>query len=165
MRLEVTSDAVEYQKLTAEFLGRDPLRHTVLLTILDNMVSGVSVYPGRFVSVHEGACVIGAASWTESHGVMLSELPDSAVEAVADVFAETGVPVPDVEGVEDHVLAFAERWTSGRESRFELDYRTRLFRLGEPVIPSVPGHARRAVEANEPVRDFARYTLDSRFRQ
>ncbi|MEV6769881.1 GNAT family N-acetyltransferase [Nocardia sp. NPDC051030] len=148
MRIEVSSDAVEYQKLVAEFLGRDALGHTVLLTILDNLISGITVEPGHFLSVHDGEKVVGAAAKTASHGVLLGELPAGAVEAVADVLAEIAPDAPDIEAADEDALAFAERWSALRGRRFELDYHTRLYRLGELSVLSAPGRARRAGAAD-----------------
>ncbi|MFJ1457737.1 GNAT family N-acetyltransferase [Nocardia sp. N2S4-5] len=148
MRIELTDDAVAFQRRAAEFLGRDPLRNTVVATVVDSFVTGLSAGPAVFAAVHADGAVIGTGMCTSGHAVYLGDVPDPAVPELVRAFAERVPDAPGVEGPPGIALVFAEQWTALCGSKFRLDVASRLYRLGALSMPSVPGSARRAGESD-----------------
>ncbi|WP_280266215.1 GNAT family N-acetyltransferase [Nocardia wallacei] len=148
MRIELTDDAAEFQRRTAAFLGRDPLLHTVIATVVESYVTGLSDGPAVFAAVHVDGAVIGASMCTAGHSVYLGGVPDPAVPDLAAAFEERVPAAPGVEGPPGTALVFAERWSALCGSKFRMDVASRLYQLGELSMPQVPGTARRAGESD-----------------
>ncbi|MBF6327217.1 GNAT family N-acetyltransferase [Nocardia transvalensis] len=148
MRIELTDDAAEFRRRAGEFLSRDPLRHTVIATAVENFVSGLSGGPALFAAVCIDGAVIGVAMQTGAHVVELGDVPDPILPELALAFAEHAPEACGVEGSPGIALVFAEQWTTLRGGRFRLDDASRLYRLGELRLPAVPGTARSAVDSD-----------------
>ncbi|MFF0491726.1 GNAT family N-acetyltransferase [Nocardia sp. NPDC004068] len=148
MRIELTEDAGEFRRRAGEFLSRDPLRHTVVATAVDNFVSGLSDGHVLFAAVTAGDDVIGAGMRTGGQGVYLSDVPDPIVPELARSFAEREPTAPGVEAAPGIALVFAEQWTALHGSKFRMDFASRLYRLGTLRAPEAAGSVRRAVDAD-----------------
>ncbi|GAB2509787.1 GNAT family N-acetyltransferase [Nocardia heshunensis] len=145
MRVEITRDAGDFQRRVSGFLDRDPLRHTLICTIVDNEMTGlvVPVEPSVFASVHSDD-VVGVALQTAGRGVLLGEVPDAAIPELVKRFAEVLPEVPDVIGVETGAAEFARRWSELRGASYRAGRHERLYRLGIPRVPDAPGRPRTA---------------------
>ncbi|MEV0295181.1 GNAT family N-acetyltransferase [Nocardia sp. NPDC050710] len=151
MKIAITGDVERFEAQTESFLRRDPLRHTVITTIIANRRSGLdnTTDPCHFVSVHgDDGSVHGVAVWVAGREIYLGRLPADSVDAVADAFAEAVPQTGGVEGATDTALSFAERWAAVRGVGFQLSYVTRLYRLDTVRLPDVPGSPRRATESD-----------------
>ncbi|WP_040815571.1 GNAT family N-acetyltransferase [Nocardia concava] len=150
MRIEITSDPVEFRARVAGFLERDPLRHTVMCTVVENEITGLTVTEelSYFASVHEGDEVIGVAMRTAGRGVWLGEVPERAIPELVERFAELLPEIRDVDGSESAALAFAQGWARLHGTTPRQVLAERLYRLGELRIPRAPGAPRRATEAD-----------------
>lgn len=150
MRIEITSDPVEFRARVAGFLARDPLRHTVMYTVVENEITGLTVTEelSYFASVHEGDEVVGVAMRTAGRGVWLGEVPERAIPELVKRFAELLPDIRDVDGAESAALAFAQGWAALHGTTPRLVLSERLYRLGELRTPPAPGAPRRATEAD-----------------
>ncbi|MEC3916183.1 GNAT family N-acetyltransferase [Nocardia sp. CDC160] len=150
MRIDITDDPVAFRGRVAGFLNREPLRHTIMCTVVENLIGGLapSEQPSYFASVHETE-VVGVAMCTAGRGVWLGELPDEVVPELAGRFAEVLPDIPDVVGSASSAAAFAAEWdklrgTTARNGPVV----ERLYRLGRLHNPPAPGAPRPATEAD-----------------
>ncbi|MBB5912387.1 putative GNAT family acetyltransferase [Nocardia transvalensis] len=148
MRIELTCDAADFQRRAAEFLGRDPLRNTVIATVVESYVTGLSDGPAVFAAVHIDGAVIGAGMCTSGHSVYLGDVPDPAIPELVAVLAERVPAAPGVEGLPGTALVFAEQWSALCGTTFRMDVASRLYRLGTLTVPASSGFARRAAESD-----------------
>ncbi|MFI9509329.1 GNAT family N-acetyltransferase [Nocardia sp. NPDC052566] len=150
MRIEITTDATEFRSRAEAFLLRDPLRHTVIATVIANRIAGLDVTEvPEFVSVHQrDDAVVGAAMRAADRGVYLGELPVESVPAVAGTLADAEPYTGSVEGAYEAATTFAERWCALVGGRYRQTYATRLYRLGVLRIPDVAGSPRVATESD-----------------
>ncbi|WP_024799902.1 GNAT family N-acetyltransferase [Nocardia sp. BMG51109] len=148
MRIESTCDAAEFQRRTAAFVGREPLRNTVIATVVDSYATGLSDGSAVFASVHAGGSVVGVAMCTAGHSVYLGDMPDPAVPDVVAALAKRIPDTPGVEGAPGTALVFAEQWSALCGGEFRFDFASRLYRLAELSVPRVLGYARRAGESD-----------------
>ncbi|MEC3952673.1 GNAT family N-acetyltransferase [Nocardia sp. CDC153] len=149
MRIDITDDPVAFRGRVAGFLNRDPLRHTIMCTVVENLIGGLAPTepPSYFASVHAGE-VVGVAMCSGGRGVWLGELPDGAVPELAERFAEVLPDIPDVVGSASTAAAFASAWRGLRGTTARAGQAERLYRLGSLRTPLVPGAPRPATEAD-----------------
>jgi hypothetical protein len=136
-------DVEMYTETVGAFLKRDPVRCTVPLTVIESVRAGDPYDAAPVWSwVEDGGQVIGTASWTPPYDLLLSPMPEEAVDAVA--LAWRGRAVPGVVGPRPAVDRCALHLADGREGD-----RTgqRLFRLDAVTSPPRPlGRPRLAVD-------------------
>ncbi|AYF76380.1 GNAT family N-acetyltransferase [Nocardia yunnanensis] len=149
MRIEITSDPVEFQARAGAFLDRDPLRHSVLCTILDNEISGLTIpeQPSFFASAHENE-VVGVAMRTAGRGVWLGDLPEPAVPELVARFSELLPEIDDVHGDASAAAEFARVWSERHTTSYRAGRVERLYRLGALRTPTAPGGPRQATLAD-----------------
>jgi ribosomal protein S18 acetylase RimI-like enzyme len=96
--------------------------------------------------LEEGHGVTGAVSLTPPFELLLSVVPDGAVEALAAALREQGTSVPGVNGDPGLVTRFAAAWTQGTALPSRTSMRQWLYALGTlaPPDPPPPGRARPA---------------------
>lgn len=145
VRIDITTDAARFLDEVEPFLRRDPLRHTVIATVLVNRINGRSgAMVTEFLSVRDSAgAVVGLAQCTNG-AVYLGELPAHSISAVADAFLARGIVLRSVEGDSAHAAAFAAHWSAVGGGTYREKYSTRLFGLGELSVPDAVGAARQA---------------------
>jgi len=148
MRIESTTDAAEFRERAGAFLARDPLRHTVITTMVDNCAADRLAPAPLFVSVHSGDAVVGAAMKTPGYRVYLGEVPEAAPAELAAVFYRHDPESPGVDADARSGRAFAEQWRTLSGKNFRETDATRLYRLGELRSPAVPGGVRCATEGD-----------------
>ncbi|MFE3444667.1 GNAT family N-acetyltransferase [Nocardia sp. NPDC059180] len=150
MDIETTSDAARFRDRAGAVLHRDPLRHTVIATTVNNIVSGLDSPKTTpvFVSAHNGSGVTGIAMRAGHRDVYLGALSPDLIPAVTDTFAASSPEATGVEGITSVATAFAERWCEALGGDCRPAFATTLYRLEELVVPTVPGYARQAGEAD-----------------
>jgi len=144
------TDAEEFARLARPLLDRDPLRHTLTLTVL-HAVHHRAFVPTAMLTVQEGGVVVGALLRTSGRGALVSGVPTRCAGAVATALA--GID-PDVDGAQGPLAeaeAFAAAWSALTAARVEVAIRLRLFALEELTSPDVPGSAR-AVDPDDAAR-------------
>ncbi|MEY9892966.1 putative GNAT family acetyltransferase [Catenulispora sp. MAP5-51] len=154
MTWHVTSDIDEFEGAAREFLLSDPVRNTVLLTVLESLrASGPTAYgdtPASFGWYRDSDSdpdseVRGAFLRTPPMPALVSEAPERAVRALVDVLAE----VPGLSGPDSSTRAFVQAWrAAGRQATVASN--RRLFRLAEltPPEPAPRGRARLVTDAD-----------------
>ena len=142
MQVAVTTDPGEFSDRAFDFLARDPVRNTVILSNVAARLSGIVVDagPSYFLSVHSDGDVVGAAMQTWGRGAVVMSVNDEHVVPVAASLAKLTGDVPFVDGTRSGALTFARYWGTA----FEQTHASRLYELGELVPASAPGFARLA---------------------
>ncbi|GAA4597135.1 RimJ/RimL family protein N-acetyltransferase [Actinoplanes octamycinicus] len=161
MAWELTSDVETFAETAGDFLRSSPVRHTVFLTLIDNLrVRGRHAYgPGDpffgWWTTPSGA-VGGVLLQTPPHPVLFSSLPAGAASAAATVLADRSITAVN--------MAAGDIADYAGSRPFRAGMRTRLFRLGDLTPPDPPpsGYARPATVADREllirwVGDFERF--------
>ncbi|MDR7172048.1 GNAT superfamily N-acetyltransferase [Nocardia kruczakiae] len=151
MRIELTTDPFELHARAGHCLAREPLRHTVIATMVRNGVAGAMTIEPVFAMVCDGDAVVGVAIDTPGYGAYLGDMPAPALPGVAAALFDRDPAVVAVEGGPDSASEFALHWQRLSGNAFRLQWTTRLYRLGELRVPAVPGIARRAGESDTEV--------------
>ncbi|MQY28669.1 GNAT family N-acetyltransferase [Nocardia aurantia] len=148
MRIEPTEDPAEFRRRAGAFLSRDPLRHTVIGSVLARLLHGTGETATTFVSVHEGDAVTGVCMRTRGYGAYLGALPAAAIPALVELFARRAPDLDGVEGTPDLAADFARQWTTLHGTDFRQESVAVQYRLGELRVPRTPGTARRATTSD-----------------
>ncbi|AEV81648.1 putative acetyltransferase [Actinoplanes sp. SE50] len=146
MTWEIRSDLDRFAAVAGDFLRASPVRHTVFLTLIDNLRSrGLHAYGagdpvfGWWITPGDDS-VSGVLLQTPPHPVMFTALPAPAVPAAAAALRSR--PLPGVNMLVDDLPAFV-----GSRAH-QPGMRTRLHPLGTLTPPSPPGAARPAGPAD-----------------
>ena len=160
MRCTDDPDPSTFRDNIRPLLAAEPFFTNVIATVLDSPPDPVrGAARQRWLRVHDGEGLAGAAIWTPPHGVLLSPMPAAAASAVADHLAADGGRPPAVDGPSAAVAAFVEPHTAGTGVHGTPGMAERLYRLDrvEPPAP-VPGRPRPATTAD---RDMILDWLDA----
>ena len=158
MQVAVTTDPGEFSDRAFDFLSRDPVRNTLILSNVAARVGGavVDTGPSYFFTVHVDGAVAGAAMQTSGRGAVLTSVPDEYIVPVAANLAGLTTDVPFVDGTRSGALTFARYWGTA----FALTHDTRLYELGELTPAAASGSARLARPDEADLCDeWARATL------
>lgn len=146
MPWRLTADLEEYAGAVLPLLQGRPDRHTISLTVIENLRAGFPM-PGRPLFAYwteEDGTVTGAASHTPPFELLLADLPTSAVGPLVDALLAVERELPGVNGPETLAADFAARWQQRSGRRVSLFRAERLYRLGRlvPPDPLPPGRPR-----------------------
>jgi predicted GNAT family acetyltransferase len=142
MAWHFTDDPVAYADRVWDLLAATPAEHTVSLTVIESAREGFrwSDEPMLFGWYDDGA-VRGAVGWTPPFELLLAEVPDDTIDALAAGLRERGAALNGVNGAEPVVERFVAAWAP---AQWSVKFRMRLYRLGTLTPPAVPGSARMA---------------------
>jgi RimJ/RimL family protein N-acetyltransferase len=140
-------DSVEEFRAVAEPLScRDPVRHTVELTLL---AAGAFPVNSLLLTVWNDGAAVGAALQTPPYPLACSGIPASAADVVASALARLHPSLNGVRGTEDTAVAFAEGWRDATGRHPKLISGDTLYRLGNLLAPhGVAGAQRLAADAD-----------------
>jgi RimJ/RimL family protein N-acetyltransferase len=143
MAWTLIDDIGTYLSAVGELLGSQPERYTVLSTVLDSLAEqGPHVYgPASPVlgTWEEEGVVRAAVLQTPPHPLHITQLPaDSVVPLAAALAPGNASGITTVVGGEAEAVAFADAWCAATGTRFRVQMRQRLYRLGELVPPDPP---------------------------
>jgi GNAT superfamily N-acetyltransferase len=142
------ADAAEFARLARPLLEPDPVRHTLVLTVLDSVCRAAFV-PVAMLTVHDGGRVVGALLRTVDRPALVSGLPPRCAAVAADALLRHDLDPGGAQGPEPEAAAFAAAWSARTGAAVEVGLRLRLFALEELRPPAgVPGSAR-AVAADD----------------
>lgn len=149
----MSADIAGYDTAMGGFLRSRPVENTVLLTVLEALrARGFTAYgdgPALLGSwVPAAGCVAGAFVHTPPFPALLSALPDDAIRELAKTLAAEGRRLPGVTARDEVATGFAAAWEAETGARARVWERRRLYRLGAPESPAVPGRARVASPAD-----------------
>lgn len=142
-----TTEPGPYADAVLPLLSRDPAGNTVGLTVLDAISRGQRwgadpMTLGWFTESDEA--VTGAVSMTPPFGLLLNQVPESALAPLVDALRSRGTAVPSVNGIESLARRFALLWGG----RSEVQMANRLFELDTLIWPDpMPAGSARLVTA------------------
>lgn len=156
MTWHVTPDIDEFERAAGAFLRADPVRNTVLLTVLASLkTSGATAYGDAPPSCGwydgggdgDGAAAQAAFLRTPPMPAIASDAPPHAARELVAVLDAVPDGVPGLSGPADAVRTFAEAWRTagaGGSRSATVASNRRLFRLAEltPQRPAPSGRAR-----------------------
>jgi RimJ/RimL family protein N-acetyltransferase len=158
MRVHTTGDVEEYAAAAAAFLRAEPCARNVLLTVMDIVRTAPLTYsaPASFWWITDAGTVVGAASWTPPHGLLVSEIPpDAASDLVAAALERAtalGIRPGGVNGPASSARAVAAAWTAATGDTIELERPILLNELGSlTAVPRPPGERRGGVAGDVPL--------------
>lgn len=156
MTWRLTGSVEEYAAAVGEFLGSDPERHTISLTVVANALAGAP--PPAEPALYgwwTGADgrVASAVSHTPPYSLLLAGVPADAAAALALAVQATGRRLHGVNGSPAAAAAFASVWQERTGTSLRVAHEMRLHRLRELVLPDPPppGGGRLASESDLPL--------------
>jgi predicted GNAT family acetyltransferase len=157
MAWTLTDDIDAYLAAAGGLLSSEPVRNTVLLSVLASLTRlGSAAYgdePPLFGWWSAGGAVSAAVLRTPPHPMLLTDLPGESAAELATALADRGAQLPGVSGTESDTAALGLAWQRRTGLAGHLHQRQRLYRLGRLVAPDpVPdGAARIGTAADEAV--------------
>jgi RimJ/RimL family protein N-acetyltransferase len=139
----VHDDIHDFMAAAGAFLESDPVNHSVHLTAMDAALRG-DRQARTLITLHEDGVIVGAVTRLAGRPLHVAAMPPAAAPVVAKILRD-GPDVDEITGPLERVEAFRTLWRDGGR---EL-YRLRLYRLGDLVVPAVPGEARLATPADD----------------
>ncbi len=134
-----TDDPRQVLEQAHDFLVSDPVRHNVMLTILENRAA--TGQPGRYwIGMLDGspAGVMFQSPLTFLAGI--APMPDELIPVLVDAIVSAGVRLPGVIGMAATAARFAGEWTEGCKSAAVPVQGQRIYEVAEVVRPAgVPG--------------------------
>ncbi len=130
------------------FLGQDPVRHNVILTLLQLRVAYPE--PGRYWIVEIDRGVVGVVFQSPVQFVAsVTPMPGDAVVAVVEAIVDQGVELPGVTGEVATAARFAGHWTERTRSAAVPLHGQRIYEVDEVVRAApVAGHLRPAASGD-----------------
>jgi predicted GNAT family acetyltransferase len=146
MEARVHSTVEAFRELASPFLATDPVRHTVLLTAVDN-----SADDSLMITVHDDGHLVGLAVQKPPYPLITTAVPANAIQLVAEVVHAQKPDLHAASGAVDRIEAFVTAWTTLTNASAERVFGLRMFRLGELKTPTVDGTPRPIVESDMPL--------------
>ncbi|MFB7718521.1 GNAT family N-acetyltransferase [Nocardia sp. NPDC056100] len=142
--VEVTSDPKQFKETAFEFLMRDPVRHTLILSIVQDRAAGLVVDPAPsfFAVVRADAQIVGAMMRTPGRRIVLGQMPFAAIELAAATLAPLTPDAPGVYGDPEAAAEFARAWAALRGNDFRATVGFHLYLLGTLQPAYAPGQPR-----------------------
>lgn len=153
--VHTTGDVEEYAAAAEPFLRADPCGRNVLLTIIGIVRAAPGTYGGApsFWWVTNADAVIGAASWTPPHNLLVSSMPLAAVPDLAEAAVKraeaVGLRPNGVVGPALPARAVAAAWTAITHDSIERDRTILLNELVSLVEVPVPPGTRRSARIGD----------------
>ena len=149
MTWHVTSDLEEFEAAAGDFLRADPVRNTVLLTVVASLkTSGVAAYGDTppYFGWYADSEVRAAFLRTPPRRALVSDAPEDAVEQLVEVLDG----VRGLSGPDGSVRTFAHAWHAATGRLSKVASNRHLYSLIELTPPRelAPGFPRAAVEAD-----------------
>jgi hypothetical protein len=143
-----TGDPAAVLADAAVFLARDPVRHNVVVSLLETRVRHPE--PGDYWIVQRGDAVVGLVFRSPvDHYPVVTPMDLDAVTTVVDAMADAGVTLPGVNGDATTSSRFAGAWAARTRTPGRPAHAQRLFEV--PTVHALPapgGRARTAVAAD-----------------
>jgi predicted GNAT family acetyltransferase len=148
MKWVVETDVAAYAATVLPWLARDPVLNTVPSTVVTGLVNGTVTVPDAWLAwLDDGAGeVAGVSLCTPPYGLLVSVLPEPAIEALV---ATAQPELPGAAGRADVVAGFVTGYAARTGSAARIDKSLRLYRLTEPAPAERPrGRLRAATPAD-----------------
>lgn len=149
MDVRLHSSLDEFRAIAEPLYRRDPIAHTVELTLLN---AGRFPEDALLLSVWDDDSPVGAALQTPPYPLACNGIPVSTANEVAKALVEWRPELTGVRGEPASALAFADAWhaITGRAGTVRIE--ERLYRLGALSAPeNVSGTPRLAIDNDRPL--------------
>ncbi len=134
--------------VAAPFLAGDPVRHNLILTLLERRREEPE--EGRYWVVSDGASVLAVAFQSPvSFPVLLTPMAPEVAAELADRIARGDVDLPSASGEAATVAAFAGQWSESRRVAARPGDALRLYEAGPPIPPASVAGAQRVASPSE----------------
>lgn len=140
-------DVATFVALSRPLLERDPVRHTVALTLSHVLMRapGSTGDPPVLLTLHREGCLAGVAICTPPRGVIVSALPAGTTGAAVEALALGYPGLPGAFGPRDVAEGFARDWSAGTGASVHEEMAQRLYALHRLTPPvGIGGTARPA---------------------
>src|SRR5690606_37743586 len=114
-----------------------PGKYNVMRSVLNTIITGDVYKTFYLLAVTDQGKVIAAAVWTPPHPVQVTELPESAIQPLAEALAQCEDAATAVGGPMPSVDSFATRWAELRRLAVAKRWDQGVFQLDE-VAPLEP---------------------------
>lgn len=153
MKVTRVSDAEEFWQVVGPLYRRDPVRHTIALTVLKRVRDGHGFGDGDpiMLIITDQQQLVGAVFCTPPFPFGLSAMPVEAARPVAEFAFAEGLKPTSAFGEHPNVEAFAQVWHELTGATSSVDTNQRLYRLAEDEFApptDVPGALTLATEAD-----------------
>jgi hypothetical protein len=153
-----TTDAQDYLSHVGLFLRRQPVEHSVLLSVPATHFSapvtcfsdaGASAEPNLWLWVEDGSDVVAAAQHTPPHGAYVSSGPTEAMQTLARTLWQLRPGLPGVAGLDPAPHEFAAEWSRLGGPQSIIAMRLGLYAADEVIIPlGISGRLRPATDGD-----------------
>jgi predicted GNAT family acetyltransferase len=135
-----TADPTAVLADAADFLARDPVRHNVVVSLLETRVRHPE--PGDYWIVERGGAVVGVVFRSPvDYYPVVTPMDLDAVTAVVDAMVDAGVTIPGVNGDATTSSRFAGAWTARTRTPGRPMHAQRVFVVRAVHAPLAPGGA------------------------
>ncbi|MBI2704699.1 MAG: GNAT family N-acetyltransferase [Actinobacteria bacterium] len=129
-----TDDPAALLATAGDFLVADPVRHNLILTLLEQRMRHPE--PGRYWLASSDGEVCGLAMQSPlDHAATMPPMPTDVVDALVDAVAESGKEVPGIAAEAATAAHFAGQWTERTGSAARPDQGQRLYELERLIAP------------------------------
>jgi RimJ/RimL family protein N-acetyltransferase len=136
-------DPLTFGERIRPLVAADPFLSNIIATVLDAPLADAA--SARWLRVHDGEELAGAAIWTPPRGVHLGPMGPPAARGIADHLIEGHSLPPSVNGPNRAALAFARRISVRTGREVTPGGASRIYRLDRLTPPGgVPGRPRPA---------------------
>jgi hypothetical protein len=153
MRIERHEDPAQFFALVAPFLERREAEHNLQLGFRARLEADRHAFgpadPLLYAGLDDAGNVAAVATQTPPFGLVLSEIDDPLVRALADRLAADGAKLPTAGGPVDVVRSFAERWSSLTGVVPSIQTEERIYEADSVVHPQGVSGAMRAYAATD----------------
>jgi hypothetical protein len=169
----LTPDIEAYASAVSELFGADPVRHTVLITVLASLIKhGPNVYgadppvlawwspDGTQSASADAGPAEAAVLRTPPHPMHLTSLPEPAVASLVTALLDAGeTEIGSIIGAEPDAAALAAAWSAATGEQFGVRMRQRLYRLDASMAspPRSLASPRRSAASPGSVRSTPRW--------
>ncbi len=150
MAWTLTDDIASYQAAAGGLLRADPVRNTVLLSVLASLVTFGPAAFGQQPPLYgwwspndagvNSRTVTAAILRTPPYALLVTTLPGPSAAQLAGVLADSGTELPGINGREQDATALARAWHERTGRRGQVSQRQRLYQLGDLVRPEPAPH-------------------------
>ncbi|WP_091384347.1 GNAT family N-acetyltransferase [Actinokineospora alba] len=151
MTIQRHEDAELFWNTTKALFLQDPVRHTVAITVISQLIEVPDSYRGSMMlTVHDNdGGLLGALFRTAPWPLSVSALPVETHAEVVDYLLAEGIETTGVGGPRDVADPFTEAWIAASGQTIEQTIPMRLYHLGQLEMPAnVAGEFRLTGEAD-----------------
>ena len=146
MEVRLHDSVDEFRSAAEPLYCRDPVRHTLELTLLSGGTFGED---SLLLTIWADELPVGAALQTPPYPLMCNGIPADAIDFVVATLVEHRPELTGVRGRRPTAVGFAEAWQAITGRSVTIDTEERLYRLGTLRVPEDVEGAERLASADD----------------